>query len=80
MYYNGHKVRFVNGYPAIYIDEENYTVYLHILEMEKHLGVNYTTKKSFIIVIEIEEIILSIIYCALEHTQITLHSIRDVTL
>ena len=38
MYYDGHKVRFVNGYPAIYIDEENYTVYLHILEMEKHLG------------------------------------------
>ena len=38
MYYDGHKVRSVNGYPAIYIDENNSTVYLHILEMEKHLG------------------------------------------
>lgn len=38
MYYDGHKVRLVNGYPAIYIDENNSTVYLHILEMEKHLG------------------------------------------
>lgn len=38
MYYNGHKVRIVNGYPAIYLDANHSTVYLHILEMEKHLG------------------------------------------
>lgn len=36
--YNGHKIRFVNGYPAIYIDKDHTTVYIHILEMEKHLG------------------------------------------
>lgn len=38
MYYEGFKVRIVNGYPAIYQSEENPTVYIHILEMEKHLG------------------------------------------
>lgn len=38
MYYNGHKVRIVNGYPAIYVDADHSTVYIHILEMEKHLG------------------------------------------
>lgn len=38
MYYDGHKIRMVNGYPAIYIDPSHSTVYIHILEMEKYLG------------------------------------------
>jgi hypothetical protein len=38
MYYDGHKIRIVNGYPAIYVDAEHSTVYIHILEMEKYLG------------------------------------------
>lgn len=38
MYYEGHKVRIINGYPAIYQNEDNPTVYIHILEMEKFLG------------------------------------------
>ena len=28
----------VNGYPTIYLDANHTTVYIHILEMEKHLG------------------------------------------
>ena len=38
MYYDGHKIRIVNGYPAIYVDPSHSTVYIHILEMEKYLG------------------------------------------
>lgn len=37
MYYNGHKVRYINDYPCIYLDG-NTTVYLHKLVMEEHLG------------------------------------------
>ena len=36
--YLGKNIRYVNGYPAIYIDESHSTVYIHILEMEKKLG------------------------------------------
>ena len=45
MYYNGHKVRIVNGYPAIYVDADHSTVYIHILEMEKHLGRKLSEKE-----------------------------------
>ena len=38
MLYNNHKVRYINGYPAIYNDKLHTTQYLHILEMEKFLN------------------------------------------
>jgi hypothetical protein len=37
MLFNGHKVRIVNGYPAICINERT-TVYIHQLVMEQVLG------------------------------------------